>query len=46
VGARRVVLFHHDPSREDAAMDRLVAEARQFHPDVVGAREGTEEVIS
>ena len=27
-GARRLALFHHDPSHDDAAMDRLVAMAK------------------
>lgn len=27
-GARRLALFHHDPSHDDEAMDRIVADAR------------------
>lgn len=28
-GVRRLALFHHDPMRDDAAMDRLLARARE-----------------
>ena len=27
-GARRLVLFHHDPSHDDAEVDRILAHAR------------------
>ncbi len=41
---RRLALFHHDPLRDDAAVDRLVAGARQRAAgtgvDVFGAAEG------
>jgi phosphoribosyl 1,2-cyclic phosphodiesterase len=44
VGARRVVLFHHDPAHTDEVMERLEAEARSLgskteDPPIV-AREG------
>lgn len=42
-GAQRLVLFHHDPLRDDAALDLVVAEARrQAGPDleVTAAAEG------
>jgi phosphoribosyl 1,2-cyclic phosphodiesterase len=45
-GARRLALFHHDPLRDDAAVDRLVAVARRDVEqaggtlDVVAAAEG------
>ncbi len=42
-GAQRLVLFHHDPLRDDAALDLLVAAARrQAGPglDVTAAAEG------
>jgi phosphoribosyl 1,2-cyclic phosphodiesterase len=44
VGARRVVLFHHDPTHSDEIMERLEAEARSLgskteDPPIV-AREG------
>jgi phosphoribosyl 1,2-cyclic phosphodiesterase len=41
-GARRLACFHHDPSHDDAAVERLVAEAAAAAPgvDVRGAREG------
>ena len=42
VGARRLVLFHHDPSRSDANVDALLAGARAARRtgDVIAAREG------
>jgi ribonuclease BN (tRNA processing enzyme) len=45
-GARRVALFHHCPSHDDAALDALVAEARDRvagvggDVEVLGAHEG------
>lgn len=43
-GARRVVLFHHDPSHGDDVVDRLLADARAEAgcrgPDVLAAFEG------
>jgi phosphoribosyl 1,2-cyclic phosphodiesterase len=44
VGARRVVLFHHDPTHSDEVMERLEAEARSLDSNADGppivAREG------
>jgi ribonuclease BN (tRNA processing enzyme) len=37
-GARKLVLFHHDPSHCDETMDRLVDEARAL-PDAAGVDE-------
>jgi phosphoribosyl 1,2-cyclic phosphodiesterase/DNA-binding response OmpR family regulator len=42
-GARRLALFHHDPHRDDAGIDRLVAAARDAAAgalDVFAAAEG------
>jgi phosphoribosyl 1,2-cyclic phosphodiesterase len=41
-GARRLVCFHHDPSHDDEAVDRLVEEAAAVADGVLvsGAREG------
>jgi phosphoribosyl 1,2-cyclic phosphodiesterase len=45
-GARRVALFHHCPSHDDAALDTLLAEARDRVAglgggvEVLGAHEG------
>ena len=39
-GAGRLVLFHHDPRRDDEAMDRLAAEAAERRPGTQAAREG------
>ena len=42
-GARRLALFHHDPHRDDAAIDRLVGAAREAAAgalDVFAAAEG------
>ena len=39
-GAGHLVLFHHDPSRNDAALDAIGAEARKRRPGTVVAREG------
>jgi ribonuclease BN (tRNA processing enzyme) len=42
VGARTLALFHHDPSRDDAGVDALLAAARgmSHSASVVAAREG------
>ena len=39
-GARRLVLFHHDPIQNDAAVSSKEARARALFPDVIAAREG------
>jgi ribonuclease BN (tRNA processing enzyme) len=35
VGARRVLLFHHDPARTDAGAAEVLADVRRRHPGVV-----------
>ena len=39
-GARQLVLFHHDPERDDAALDAIAAELAQARPGSVVAQEG------
>jgi ribonuclease BN (tRNA processing enzyme) len=39
-GARRVLLFHHDPHRTDGELDALVARFAESPLPVVAAREG------
>ena len=39
-GARTLVLFHHDPCRDDEAMDRIAEAAAAAFPGAVAAREG------
>lgn len=39
-GVRKLVLFHHDPTRSDDEVDALEARAREVFEDVVAAREG------
>jgi ribonuclease BN (tRNA processing enzyme) len=47
-GVKRLVMFHHSPERDDAALDELVevvqTKARSVEPslEVVAATEGTE----
>ncbi|MGE4553825.1 MAG: MBL fold metallo-hydrolase [Desulfovibrionaceae bacterium] len=43
-GVRRVVCTHHDPTRDDAALDALMARVAAEHPDldICAAREGME----
>jgi len=38
-GVRRLALFHHDPTRDDDAVDRLVADARDLVAQAGGATE-------
>ena len=40
-GAKRLALFHHDPDRDDASVDNLLAQAR-----AAGAERGLQEVIA
>jgi phosphoribosyl 1,2-cyclic phosphodiesterase len=42
---RQVVLFHHDHYHDDAAIDAILAQAQQLHPDVIAAREGLELIV-
>jgi phosphoribosyl 1,2-cyclic phosphodiesterase len=39
-GARQLILFHHDPDRDDRKLDRIVREARQQFANTVAAFEG------
>ena len=39
-GARQLVVFHHDPEREDDALDAIAAELEAARPGSVVAREG------
>lgn len=39
-GVGRVVLFHHDPARDDAALDRIAVAANLLRPRTLVAREG------
>ena len=39
-GADTLLLFHHDPRRDDEALDRLAAEAAERRPGTQAAREG------
>jgi phosphoribosyl 1,2-cyclic phosphodiesterase len=38
-GAKQLVLFHHEPTRDDAGMDRFVEEVRKHRPEVIAAIE-------
>lgn len=42
VGAKRLVLFHHDPDNDDVFVDGLVERAQQEFPAVCGASEELE----
>lgn len=39
-GVKRLVLFHHDPSRDDASVERITAQARRLFECTYAAREG------
>lgn len=39
-GAKTYVVFHHSPDHDDAAMDKIAAEAQALRPGTVIAREG------
>jgi ribonuclease BN (tRNA processing enzyme) len=41
-GAKELVLYHHDPDHDDACIDKLVKEARNYYPKVRAASEGME----
>ena len=36
---KKLVLFHHEPKRDDEAMDRFVEEVRKHRPDTIAAME-------
>lgn len=40
-GVKKLVLFHHDPAHDDAALARIEDEARRAFPNTWVAREGT-----
>jgi phosphoribosyl 1,2-cyclic phosphodiesterase len=48
-GARRLVLFHHDPSHSDDVLDRLLVDARaeagSSGPEVMSAYEGLQVIL-
>jgi phosphoribosyl 1,2-cyclic phosphodiesterase len=44
-GAKELILFHHDPDHDDACIDRVVKEARNYYPKVRAASEGMEIVL-
>lgn len=39
-GAKELVLFHHDPEHNDACIDQVVKDARNYYPRVRAACEG------
>jgi len=39
-GAKRLVIFHHDPSHDDEVMDRIAAAAEAARPGTIVARDG------
>jgi phosphoribosyl 1,2-cyclic phosphodiesterase len=44
-GAKELILYHHDPEHDDACIDKIVKEARNYYPRVRGAAEGMEIVL-
>jgi phosphoribosyl 1,2-cyclic phosphodiesterase len=44
-GVSRLVLYHHDPSHDDAEVERIEAAARALLPDSCAAREGLQIVL-
>ena len=41
-GAKELVLYHHDPDHNDACIDQVVKEARNYYPRIRAAAEGME----
>lgn len=39
-GVKQLLLYHHDPTRSDAALDAIVKQVRKLRPDTIAAREG------
>jgi len=37
--ARKLVLFHHDPTRDDEGMEALLRAVKRFRPEAIAARE-------
>jgi phosphoribosyl 1,2-cyclic phosphodiesterase len=44
-GAKDLILYHHDPEHDDACIDKVVKEARNYYPRVRAAAEGMEIVL-
>jgi phosphoribosyl 1,2-cyclic phosphodiesterase len=44
-GAKELILFHHDPDHDDACIDNVVKEARNYYPKVRAAAEGMEIIL-
>lgn len=42
---KTLVLFHHDPTRTDEALDKLVKVVQRKRPDAIAAREGQQLVL-
>jgi phosphoribosyl 1,2-cyclic phosphodiesterase len=40
-GVKQLILFHHDPSHDDAKIDEMVAETQKLFDNVCAAREGS-----
>ena len=38
--AKKLVLFHHDPTRSDDALDAMLKQVRKRRPEAIAAREG------
>jgi ribonuclease BN (tRNA processing enzyme) len=36
---KTLVLFHHDPGRDDAGMDKLLRQVRKHRPEAIAAKE-------
>jgi phosphoribosyl 1,2-cyclic phosphodiesterase len=41
-GAKRIVLYHHDPYHEDGDIEKILDNARKLYPNTIAAREGLE----
>ena len=37
---KQLLLYHHDPTRSDAALDAIVKQVRRLRPEAIAAREG------
>src|SRR5262245_55417979 len=44
-GAKKIVLYHHDPNHADPAVEEILKNALKLHPNVIAAREGLEVTI-
>jgi ribonuclease BN (tRNA processing enzyme) len=43
--ARQIALFHYNPDHEDKDIEDMLQQAKNFHPNVIGAWEGLEVTI-